>query len=256
MKQRTITPFVGTLAVAASIAAGGFAHAAGAQEAKQKARQAELETKQEAREAKQDTKAAARKTGNAMSDSWVTMKVHSQFVPEDALEDSDIDVTTRAGVVTLTGTVPTAAGKSRAVAIAKATDGVKSVSDRLRIARMADDDDDDDDDRVAPKAGAATREAGRDGTAATREAARDTKAGARTAGRAVSDGWLTSKIYADFIDEAPLEDSDIDVDVTRGVVVLNGTVRSQAGAARALAVAQKIEGVKSVKSNLKVGAPR
>ncbi len=254
MKQH-ITPVVATLAVAASIAAGGFAHAASAQQAQQKARQAELETKQEVREAKQDTKAGARKTGNAISDSWVTMKVHSQFVPGDALEDSDIDVTTRAGVVTLTGTVPTAAGKSRAVAIAKATDGVKSVSDRLRIARLADDDDDDDDD-VAPRTGAAAREAGREGTAATREAARETKAGARSAGRAVSDGWLTSKIYADFIDETPLEDSDIDVDVTKGVVMLNGTVRSQAGAARAVAVAQKIEGVKSVKSNLKVGAAK
>ena len=54
------------------------------------------------------------------------MKVHSQFVPENVLENSDIDVETKAGVVTLMGTVPTAAGKTRAVAIAKATDGVKS----------------------------------------------------------------------------------------------------------------------------------
>lgn len=217
---------------------------AAAQTAEQKAREAARETREEAREAKQDTKAAARRSGNAITDSWITMKVHSQFVPEDALEDSDIDVDTRAGVVTLTGTVATAAGKSRAVAIAKATDGVKSVNDRLRIAP----EDADDDDRPAA-AGAAAG-------AAAREGARETKAAGRSAGRAMSDGWITSKIYADFIDEAPLEDSDIDVDVEKGVVTLTGTVASKAGMAHAAAVAQKIEGVKSVRNNLKVRAER
>ena len=108
--------------------------AAGAQTtAERKAREAKQETVQEAREAKQETKQAARNTGNAVKDSWITMKVHSQFVPENALENSDIDVETKAGVVTLMGTVPTAAGKSRAVAIAKATDGVKSVNNKLRV---------------------------------------------------------------------------------------------------------------------------
>ena len=216
-----------------------------AQTTEQKAREAARETRQDAREAGQSTRDAARRTSNAISDSWITMKVHSQFVPEDALEDSDIDVETRAGVVTLTGTVPTAAGRSRAVAIAKATDGVKNVDDRLRIAP---EDADDDDDRVATGASGAA--------AATREGARETRAAGRSAGRAMSDGWITSKIYADFIDEAPLEDSDIDVDVERGVVTLTGTVASKAGMAHAAAVAQKIDGVKSVRNNLKVRAER
>jgi osmotically-inducible protein OsmY len=35
--------------------------------------------------------------------------------------------------VTLTGTVPTAAEKRRAIEIAKNTDGVKSVTDRLKV---------------------------------------------------------------------------------------------------------------------------
>ena len=65
-----------------------------------------------AHEVKQETKEAAHKTGNAITDSWITMKVHSQFVPENVLENSDIDVETKAGVVTLMGTVPTAAGKT------------------------------------------------------------------------------------------------------------------------------------------------
>lgn len=240
MKMRHI---LGVMSGALAVALTAAVPAAAQTTAEQKARDAARETRQEAREAKQETKAAARRSGNAVTDSWITMKVHSQFVPEDALEDSDIDVDTRGGVVTLTGTVATAAGKSRAVAIAKATDGVKSVSDRLRIAP----EDADDDDRPATGAAAG---------AAAREGARETKAAGRSAGRAMSDGWITSKIYADFIDEAPLEDSDIDVDVEKGVVTLTGTVASKAGMAHAATVAQKIEGVKSVRNNLKVRAER
>jgi hyperosmotically inducible periplasmic protein len=62
------------------------------------------------------------------------MKIHSQFVPEDALEDRDIDIDTNAGVVTLSGTVASESGRARALAIAKTTDGVKSVVDKLRVA--------------------------------------------------------------------------------------------------------------------------
>jgi osmotically-inducible protein OsmY len=39
------------------------------------------------------------------------------------------------GVVTLTGTVPTAAEKALALKIAKETDGVKSVVDRLTVGK-------------------------------------------------------------------------------------------------------------------------
>ena len=197
---------------------------------------------QEAREAAQDTRQAARTSGNAVKDSWITMKVHAQFVPEDVLEDSDIDVETRNGIVTLMGTVPTTAGKSRAVAIAKATDGVKNVADRLRVVPGSDDDD-------GERAAAATG-------AAARKGARDTGDAARRAGRGISDGWVTSKIYADFIDEDALEGSDIDVDVKRGVVTLTGTVPTQAGSDRAAAVAKAIDGVTSVRNDLKVRASR
>lgn len=238
-----MTPKMGLLSGALVVALTGAAPTA-AQTAEQKAREAGRETRDQVRQARQETRGVAGRSGNAITDSWITMKVHSQFVPEDALEDSDIDVETRGGVVTLTGTVATAAGKSRAVAIAKGTDGVKSVSDRLRVAP---EDADDDDDR--PAAGAAAG-------ATAREGARETRAAGRSAGRAVSDGWLTSKIYADFIDEAPLEGSDIDVDVNKGVVTLSGTVASKAGMAHAATVAQKIEGVKSVRNNLKVRAER
>jgi hyperosmotically inducible periplasmic protein len=171
-----------------------------------------------------------RKGGNPITDGWITMKIHSQFVPENALEDSDIDVDTNAGVVTLTGTVASEVGRARALAIAKATDGVKSVTDKLRVAP-----------EPGTDVGAAARQAGKEATGAT-----------KSAGRKITDGWITSKIYAQFLTETALEDSDIDVDVTKGAVTLSGTVRSEAGRQRAVAVAKATDGVKSVKDSLKV----
>ena len=46
-----------------------------------------------AQEPAQEAREARRQTGNVLTDSWITMKIHSQFIPEDALEESDIDVT-------------------------------------------------------------------------------------------------------------------------------------------------------------------
>jgi hyperosmotically inducible protein len=171
-----------------------------------------------------------RKAGTAITDAWITMKVHSQFVTEDALEDSNVDVDTANGVVTLTGTVASAAGRTRAVAIAKATDGVKNVNDKLTIAPERD------------RAGVTTREAGREATGA-----------AKSGGRRVTDGWIKSKIYSQFLTEDALENSDVDIDVRTGVVTLNGTVASDAGRTRAVALAKATDGVKDVKDNLKVG---
>src|SRR5688572_33509845 len=70
----------------------------------------------------------------AIKDGWLVMKVHSEFVNEDVLSGSNIDVDVKAGVVTLQGTVPSAAARARALELAKKNDGVKSVVDQLTIA--------------------------------------------------------------------------------------------------------------------------
>lgn len=80
------------------------------------------------------TKSGAEGAGEAITDAWITTKVKTQFVGEDALKGSDINVDTNNHVVTLKGTVASAAGRQRAVAIAKATDGVTRVVDQLTIA--------------------------------------------------------------------------------------------------------------------------
>jgi osmotically-inducible protein OsmY len=69
-----------------------------------------------------------------ITDSWITTKIKANFVNEDLLKGSDINVDTNSHVVTLKGTVPSAAGRARAVALAKSTKGVTSVHDALTIA--------------------------------------------------------------------------------------------------------------------------
>lgn len=74
------------------------------------------------------------KSGEAISDAWITTKVKWFFMGEDALEGSDINVDTEQNVVTLKGTVASEAGRTRAKALAMRTEGVKDVKDELRIA--------------------------------------------------------------------------------------------------------------------------
>jgi hyperosmotically inducible periplasmic protein len=77
---------------------------------------------------------ALAKTGEVIDDTWITTKVKSQYIGEKAVEGSDISVETKENVVTLNGTVPTAAAHAAALRIARDTKGVKRIVDNLRIA--------------------------------------------------------------------------------------------------------------------------
>ena len=79
------------------------------------------------------TKEGLSKTGEVITDGWITTRVHSKFVGEDLLKDSDISVDTNDHVVTLKGTVMSAAGRARAVEQAKEVEGVHRVIDQLRV---------------------------------------------------------------------------------------------------------------------------
>ena len=185
---------------------------------------------------------------DAVKDGWLVMKVHSEFVDEDVLSGSNIDVDVKHGVVTLQGTVPSAAGRARAIEVAKKNDGVKSVVDQLRIA--------------PPTHHTDTMDKAADKTAKTADKAEDkmdkaadsTASGAKKAGRAIDDGWIKSKIYAQYMADwnTVLNDSDIDVDVANNMVTLNGTVKSAEAKTKAVSIAKGTDGVKGVKDNLKV----
>lgn len=75
-----------------------------------------------------------RRTGEAITDAWITTKVKWFFLGDDLLKGSSINVDTKDRVVTLNGTVKTQAGRTRALDLARDTDGVTRVVDNLKIA--------------------------------------------------------------------------------------------------------------------------
>ena len=79
------------------------------------------------------TKDGLSKTGEVMTDGWITTRVNSRFVNEDLLKGSNINVDTAKHVVTLKGTVVNVAGRKQAGVIAKGTEGVNRVVNRLTI---------------------------------------------------------------------------------------------------------------------------
>jgi hyperosmotically inducible protein len=79
------------------------------------------------------TKDAVSSTGEAITDAWINTKIHSKMVDEATLKGSDINVDVNNHMVTLKGTVASAAGKARAEEIAKTTDGVTMVHNELTI---------------------------------------------------------------------------------------------------------------------------
>ena len=76
---------------------------------------------------------ATHNVADATKDAALTAAVKSKFLADTKVSGLKIDVDTRNGVVTLSGNVPTAAERTRAAAMAKETDGVKSVVNNLKV---------------------------------------------------------------------------------------------------------------------------
>jgi osmotically-inducible protein OsmY len=68
-----------------------------------------------------------------LSDAWTTTKIQSKYFIDSDVKGHRIDVDTRAGVVTLKGTVETEAQKTEAAQIARETEGVKQVVNQLTV---------------------------------------------------------------------------------------------------------------------------
>jgi len=80
-----------------------------------------------------EAKESGRKVGTGANDTWLWIKTRFDLAAADDLRDSTINVDVDNNVVTLSGTVPSAAQKARAEAVAKAVEGVKSVRNQLTV---------------------------------------------------------------------------------------------------------------------------
>jgi osmotically-inducible protein OsmY len=79
------------------------------------------------------TKGALSKTGEVITDAWITSRVKTKFVAQEVLRASAIDVDTKDNVVTLNGAVPNEAARAKALALAKEVEGVSKVVDNLKV---------------------------------------------------------------------------------------------------------------------------
>jgi osmotically-inducible protein OsmY len=76
---------------------------------------------------------AAAKVKESAGEAALTSKIKAKMVLDDNIRARAIDVTTDGGTVTLSGTVRSVDEHDRAVRLARETDGVLRVVDRLRI---------------------------------------------------------------------------------------------------------------------------
>lgn len=150
--------------------------------------------------------------GNFMDDSAITAKVKAALVDHDTIKSTDISVKTEKKVVTLSGFVESQSQAEQAVTVAKGVEGVSSVSDKLHV--------------------------------------RD--AGKQSASGYAGDTATTSEIKAKLLADDVVPSRKVKVETTDGVVQLSGTVDSNVQSARAESIAKAVDGVKSVKNDLKV----
>jgi hyperosmotically inducible periplasmic protein len=75
----------------------------------------------------------ANQAERALERGAITAKIKSKMALDDTVKALDINVDTDGSVVTLTGTVHSAAERTRAVQLARETAGVTSVNDRLTV---------------------------------------------------------------------------------------------------------------------------
>jgi hyperosmotically inducible protein len=183
------------------------------------------------------------------TDAGITTAVKSKFAADDTVKAYQIDVTTENKVVTLAGNVETPAAKDQAVLLARNTDGVREVVDRLVVGEAAgtsgvrEPDDVDHDTDVDDKAAATAREGqAKAGQAADR------------AGAVATDAAITTAVKSKLLADADVGGLKIDVDTRGGVVTLTGAVASRAEADKAVNLARATDGVDRVVDHLKVGS--
>lgn len=179
----------------------------------------------------------------AQSDPGITTAVKSKMAADDTVKSYRIDVDTKDRVVTLSGAVDTPQARERAIEIARGTDGVRDVVDRLTVTPGA-----------TPTTGVddplqdKAREAAREGQQKAREGAER----AKDAMPAMDDATITGKVKTKFLGDTNVPGLKIDVDTKAGVVTLTGTVQTAAEKQRAVELAKETDGVKSVVDRIKV----
>lgn len=176
--------------------------------------------------------AAMLTVGCSQSDPGITTAVKSKMAADDTVKSYRIDVDTKDRVVTLSGSVDTPQARARAIELARGTDGVRDVVDRLTIAPGA-----------TPTTGIddPAQQKAREGVDRAKEATPD-----------FGDAAITTTLKSKLLGDTKTPGLKIDVDTKDGIVTLTGTVATAAEKQRAVELAKETNGVKSVVDRIKV----
>jgi osmotically-inducible protein OsmY len=82
---------------------------------------------------KDDTTPKVKKATKVVADTSINTAVKTRLMTDKVARNTDIDVNTKDGVVTLAGAVPTAADKARIGHLVLKTTGVKKVENNLTV---------------------------------------------------------------------------------------------------------------------------
>jgi hyperosmotically inducible protein len=164
-------------------------------------------------------------TTTGTGDPQITASIQSKYFIDERIKGRPIKVTTNGGVVTLSGEVADETERSKALLLARTTDGVTRVEDSLTVT-------------AAPPAESSSPAAASPSPSA---AAPD------------GDETLTARVKSELSSDTQVKGAPIDVSAKNGVVLLQGTVASNAAKQRALTVARGTDGVTQVVDRLRVG---
>lgn len=161
------------------------------------------------------TESTSRSYGLVIEDATITAAIKSKLAWNKQTNGLSTEVSTKSGVVTLTGTANNTASKVMAGSLAQSTRGVVSVDNQLTV-------------NAKPTIA---------------ETAKNT---ALEANVALSDGWITTKVKSTLLYSSNVNSSGINVKTNAGIVTLSGKASSGTERALAIELAKNVRGVKSV----------
>lgn len=177
-----------------------------------------------------ELRTAAVKAREKLADAWLVTKIQSQYFADNDVKARYINVSARDGVVTLTGRVDSPTEHEQALQIARSTDGVTRVHDRLTLTSGS-------------VAGTQSPDSDTVATSGTTTA---------TATSPIDDAPITAGVQSKFFVDEQVKSRRIDVETRQGVVTLQGQVASESERAQALLLARTTEGVQRVEDHLTV----
>ncbi len=167
-----------------------------------------------------DLEEAAEAVRDTSEDAILTAKVKTAIALSKSASTFDVDVDSDEGVVTLTGALPSSQDKDAVLQIARDTDGVVSVVDRILVdagaARLLDDEE---------------------------------------AAQRLSDLQVETAVYERLLASEGVEARRIRISVERGVVRLTGSVPDSSQKALVEQMVSSVAGVGSVRNELEIVVP-